>query len=153
MIEHSVNISNSTYVGKYGDGKTYLLDDIDANTEEPYTFIIQSGLVGWGDPNSRKRWKSVGINTVHDDMLDLSMEVVSENIVPSYTPVLQQYQPEISRVEQYTGTHGRRGSLLIQGINRGQLILPVNDEQNPPLYVKTLIKKAPIPSDGQNAAD
>lgn len=153
MVEHAITIGQDTYAVKYADGKTYLLDEADASEEEPYDFTIQSGLWGFGDPRLRKRWAHIGLSVVHDEIMDLALEVIADNIVPNYTPISQVYQPEISRIEQETSAWGRRGSILIQGENRGNLIIPVNDVNNPPIFVDTLIKKPRIPKDLQNAAD
>ena len=151
QIEHAVNVGANAYVGKYADGDVYLLDDKDTGEAEPYDFTIQSGLYGFGDPILRKRWDTIGMSFHHTEILDLSIEVISEDIVSSYVPIKQTYQPEIARVEQKSNNSGRRGSILIIGTNRGEFTLPVNDEQNPPIYVKTYVKKPRIPKDQLNA--
>lgn len=149
-VENAVTISGITYITLTGDQTVYILNDTGG---EGYDFSIQTGLVTCGSPNFRKRWRTIGLCTVHDSIIDVALKVIAENIVPGETPIRKTYQPEVSRIEQGTGAHGRRASLLVDGFNRGELIIPIGDEANPPLYTELLVKKPKTPKGFGSAAD
>ena len=120
-IKDCVLIDNVTYAHTVDDN-LYTLEDTKFAGLVPYDITIQSGLSGFDNPSTRKRFKSLSVEFQSEDQFNYFLDILTEKIDLDSIAMNQLLDPT-DRIDTNVGGQSERGSIICIFTNYGQFRL------------------------------